>query len=114
MCLSPVLEWNEAAVAAVLGGDAVSCSLTGLCVACYCWAAVVVTHPIFSMGISHTSSSMLPPAVPAGWRIKAGLGPRLYISESRGWGVGGGGGHTMDKGMCGVGWGSVGAGGKRC
>jgi hypothetical protein len=39
-----------------------------------------LTHPTFSMGISHTSSSMLPPAVPAGWRIKAGFGPRLYIS----------------------------------
>lgn len=43
----------------------------------------VATYPIFSMGISHTSSSMLPPAVPAGWRIKAGFGPRLYISAHR-------------------------------
>jgi hypothetical protein len=26
---------------------------------------------------------MLPPAVPAGWRIRAGLGPRLYIPVRR-------------------------------
>jgi len=31
---------------------------------------------------------MLPPVVPAGWRIKAGFGPRLYISAENNYEVG--------------------------
>lgn len=43
-----------------------------------------MTHPTFSIGSSHTSSSMLPPVAPAACRIKAGFGPRLYISAASG------------------------------
>ena len=38
------------------------------------------TYPTFSMGISQTSSSIAPPPVaPSGRRIRAGLGPKLYM-----------------------------------